>query len=342
MLSNRQKAAYDWFKRRYAELGSEAALNGGKLARHNWWRYQYYSSPYLVLERPEAITQRFSDVLLNTVDLSADGRLVPHPLLTDDGRFAQMFTEVIEETNWRGVLTPDLVARSNAPIGAYFESGEPLGVRLFGDRQTLGGCGLVKYSQREFVTQMYRHGRFRISPASFYARGSLLKAAKDFETTRQFYLRALNEALRGEEIVEVKGLKLRIANGVLPLQMEVVDYYLLSTCRDIDRRLPTDFEADAALVITDRGRFVDRLKAAMQRKFPTWDFLTREVYYYDPYTDIPRDRDQEFWKHFSFAYQKEHRCVLRRKYAHHDGSTLDPFFVELGSLDDIAEMVTLN
>lgn len=338
MISDRQQAAYDWYKQRERELQAKASNSAGRLERHNWWRYEYYKFPYLLLESSDAIEERFADVFANAVDLSIDGKIVLN-LVANDGWFGYIFTELIEETNWRGLLTRDLIANATRPIGAYFQDGDPLGVRMFGDRKTLGGHGLVKYSKREFVEDMYRHGRFRISPASYYSKGGHLKAVKDFETSRSYKLRALNEAMRGEEAIEVKGMSMKITNGVIPFEVEMVDYYLFSTCKDIDRRLPTDFEADAALVISDRRQFVERLKRAMLDRKPDWQFIAAEVQYYDPYKHTPKDRNQEFWKHFSYAYQKEHRCVLRPKITIHDGLTLDPFFLELGPMGDIAEIV---
>ena len=115
------------------------------------------------------------------------------------------------------------------------------------------------------------------------------------------------------------------------------DYFLFCTCTDISRRMPTDFEADAALIIKDKMAFIDRLRKAFAQQYPHWQFLEGNVYYYDPFNDIPKDMNQEFWKHISFSYQKEHRCVLRPK--RKEEGELQAFFVELGSLEDISEMV---
>lgn len=132
-------------------------------------------------------------------------------------------------------------------------------------------------------------------------------------------------------------MRMKIQNGFIPLEFVIDDYYLFSTCKEIDRRMPTDFEADAALIVKSRAELMNRLKKAMLKQFPTWQFLEGEVYDYDPYNDIPRSKNQEFWKHFSYSYQKEHRCVLRPMVQHFGG--LGPFFVEVGPLNDIAEAV---
>jgi hypothetical protein len=328
---------YQFYKHRERELAQEAARNGNKLPAHEAWRRDYYRYPYLILETDENIVERFSDLMVNIVDISRECKIVPTPGMQNDARLMRFFTEIIEETNWRGVLTRDVATTATNPVGAYFRDGTPLGCRMFGDREHIPGKWVVKYSKRKYVREMLDFGRFRISPASEYSKGSYIKAIKDLETARPYKLKALSDLLKGGETVEAQGMKMKIQNGFIPLEFMIDDYYLFSTCKEIDRRMPTDFEADAALIVKNRAELAKRLKKAMLNQFPTWQFIEGEVYYYDPYNDIPRNNNQEFWKHFSYSYQKEHRSVLRPM-APHFGD-LSPFFVEVGPLNDIAEAV---
>ena len=328
---------YQFYKQREYELTEEASRNGNKLPRHQGWRREYYHYPYLILETDENIVERFSDLMTNIVDISRECKIVPTPGMQNDARLMRFFTEVIEETNWRGVLTKDIAKNSTNPVGAYFKDGKPLGCRMFGDREHIPGKWIVKYSKSQYVKDMHDFGRFRISPASEYSKGSYIKAIKDLETARPYKLKALSDLLNGGETVEAQGMKMKIQNGFIPLEFMIDDYFLFSSCKEIDRRMPTDFEADAALVVKNKTEFVKRIKKAMLLQFPTWCFAEGEVYYYDPYNDIPRDQNQEFWKHFSYSYQKEHRCVLRPRIQHY--GELTPFFVEIGPLGDIAEAV---
>ena len=318
-------------------MAQEAERNGNRLPRHQVWRREYYNYPYLILETDEHIIERFSDLMSNIVDISSDCKIVPTPGMENDARFMRFFTEIIEETNWRGALTPDVARKATNPISAYFRDGIPLGCRMFGDRQHIPGKWIVKYSKAAYVKDMLKFGRFRISPASEYSKGSYIKAIKDLETARPYKLKALSDLLKGGDTVEARGMTMKIQNGFIPMEFMVDDYFLFSSCKEIDRRMPTDFEADAALIVKNRSEFVKRLKRAMLEQFPTWQFLEGEVYYYDPYNDIPSSRNQEFWKHFSYSYQKEHRCVLRPRRQHF--GELAPFFVELGLLGDIAEAI---
>jgi len=291
----------------------------------------------MILETDEKIVERFSDLMTNIVDISRECKIVPTPGMQNDARFMRLFTEIIEETNWRGALTKDVARNATDPIGAYFKDGTPLGCIMFGDREHIPGKWVVKYSKAQYVKDMLVFGRFRISPASEYSKGSYIKAIKDLETARPYKLKALSDFLKGKEIVEAQGMKMKIQNGFIPMEFMIDDYFLFSGCKEIDRRMPTDFEADAALIVKNRLEFVKRLKEAMLQQFPTWQFLEGDVYYYDPYNDVPTSQNQEFWKHFSYSYQKEHRCVLRPRQQHF--GELAPFFVEIGSLSDIAEAV---
>lgn len=338
-LTGRVKSVYEWFKEREGELQLESERNGGKLEMHNLWRLAYYNHPYLLLETDDSIKERFADVFSNGIDISSDGKISFAPMMMNDGRFSRLFTELIEETNWRGILTRNSITEVSDQINSYFSDGMPLGARMFQGKTEIKDQWLLKFSKREFVYEMHRRGRFRISPASYYAKGSHIRAVKDLETARNYKLKAINEVLEGKSEITFSGRKIPIKCGVVPLQFMMEDYYLFSTCREISRRMPTDFEADAALIIKDKPTFIRRIKDRLLKKLPGWEFLAGKVYYYDPYNDIPKDRNQEFWKHFAYAYQREHRCVIRPKYSKVGAGKLEPFFIEIGPLDDISEVV---
>ena len=339
-LRGRVKNTYEWFKHRENELRNSANANGGRLKWHDGWRYEYYKQPYLLLESDDVIIERFNDVLSNGLDITVEGKIAPTPMMANNARFARLFTEIIEETNWRGILTRHSGNSATEQLHSYFKDGTPLGVKMFRDKSEVPGQWLLKFSRREFVADMYAHGRFRISPASYYAKGSHIRAVKDLETARNYKLKAINEVIKGKDEINFNGKKIPITGGVVRLEFKMDDYYLFSTCKEINRRMPTDFDADAVLVIKNRSDFIRRLRDSLLQALPAWEFIEGEVYYFDPYNDIPSNANQEFWKHISFAYQKEHRCVLRPRVRQPGNRELKPFFIELGSLDDISEMIT--
>jgi hypothetical protein len=188
---------------------------------------------------------------------------------------------------------------------------------------------------------MMRLGQIRISPASFYERGSLLKSMKsmkDLELERVFRIPAYKEALSGRTEVDYRGKSLPIENGALSLSVVGNDYYLFSTCLEVDRRMPTDFEATGALVIKDKGRFVEQFRRAFERQFGECFLRAGQVYYYDPYRLPPKHflHTPEFLKHFGYSYQKEHRIVVRPK---ERSIGPEPIFFEIGALSDFCELV---
>jgi hypothetical protein len=331
--------AYNWKKSRLDELKQQAKDNGNKIERHNKWRMSYYENPYLILENNDAILDRFSEIISNTMEINADGKIALIAFERGGDMWMSLFTEIIEETNWRGILNRDnTTGRARGPAD-YFNDGPPIGVKMFEGKTDLNREWLIKFSDKVFVDEMFRFGRFKISPASFYAKGSHIRAVKDLETTRHYKIKALKELLSGKTEVEILGRSVPIVNGTVPLDYQIKDYYLFSTCCGISRRMPTDFESDSALIIKNKNEFILRIKKALQKKFIDWNFIERKVYYYDPYNDLPHDKNQEFWKHMAYAYQKEHRCILKPPLSVGTFSKLEPFFIEIGSLSDIAEVV---
>ena len=198
LLSGRVKGPYEWFKQREAELQVQSDDNGGKLELHNLWRLAYYKSPYLLLETDNAIKERFFDVFSNSIDINSNGKIVLSPMKMHNGRLGRLLTELIEETNWRGILTKDSNYDATEQIRSYFKDGTPLGAKMFQGKSKLKEQWLLKFSRKNYVDEMFKFGRFRISPASYYAKGSHIRAVKDLETARDYKLKAITEVLEGK------------------------------------------------------------------------------------------------------------------------------------------------
>jgi len=287
ILSKSQKRAYDYFQEEAAKLKLPLEKNESQTMPEDLWRYQYYVDPYLLLETDEYILKRFEDIFVNCVDIGLDGRIIPSPRI-DNNKLGEALVHLTQETNCRGLLHGNNISKITKKIGEYYKDGWPIGHKMFESTQENPINSIIKYSKKQFVKEMYEYGRFRISPAEFYADSKHLVAVQDTETKRQYKLRALQEVLNGENHITVKGSNVPIKRGFVELEYPIPNYYLFSTCDRASRRMPTDFDADSALVITDRVRFFEKLQTGFSSIFRHAIFLEGNVEYFDPCRDHPK------------------------------------------------------
>lgn len=125
--------------------------------------------------------------------------------------------------------------------------------------------------------------------------------------------------------------------GDLFRYLQVPNFYVWCCGLGYDARLFKEFEADAALIIIDQKAFADRLSRAVSEQQPNGRFEHGGIGYYDPYTTQRSQMVPAFSKNFKYLYQNEYRYVWWMP----EGEMLNPFFVELGSLEDIATIVEL-
>ena len=191
----------------------------------------------------------------------------------------------------------------------------------------------AKFGKRAHIRDAFERGTFRIAPAAAYDDPSLNAAQADKELEHysvtpnehlMFRLRGLNA--EGEE-VEVPAQPKELFRYLV-----VQDFYVWCCGLDYDARLFHDFEADAVLVVRDKDAFRARLSAAVERQLPAAELIDGPLRYYDPYTIRREQLTPIFSKNVRYLYQNEYRFAWTMS----DGSTLAPFFVELGPIDDIA------
>lgn len=327
----------DWYQTRMAEIEAERISNSGKLARHEWWRLEYYRNPYLLLCSEDELFQRFIDIFSNAVGLNDVGQIsFEADDIRGDKQFFRVFTQIMEACNSRGGIQHDLLNKAQSEIAKYFRNGTPPGVSMFEGLPTQKANTIVKFSRREHLEPMLKFGRIRLAPASFYSKGSLLKSMRDLETEKVFRIPAIKEALEGQNHISVRGQNLPISGGAVSLRLSVPDYFLFSTCLEMDRRMPTDFDADAALVIENKELFVRKVKKAIKKAVGQADIHAGPVEYFDPFRWSGKPPVPEMMKHFAYAYQKEHRIAARPIGGM---SSSEPVFIEIGAMDSFARLV---
>ncbi|MGJ5621022.1 hypothetical protein [Sulfitobacter sp. MF3-043] len=330
-------AVLDWYRTRLSEYERIHKERGG-LPRSDLWRAQYLQHPYLLLCSEVELRERWVDVFANTSTLTEEGKIgMDVGELTKPGSMTEAFTHMLEAFAARGGVEGDCVNMGTAELSKYFADGEPPGVAMFKDMPKRLNNSIVKFSRREFLEPMLKEGRLRLAPASYYARGSHLKSVRDLETEKKIRIPAVREALAGQTHVNYEGKNLPIEGGAITLPIVVPDYFLFSSCLDLDQRMPTDFEADAALIIRDAEFFARKVKKAFKKEFGQANVYHGPVSYFDPFRWRPNGPLlPEMMKHFAFSYQKEHRIVLRPI---GDALEAEPKFLSIGSMEDYAEIV---
>lgn len=310
----------------------------GRLQRHEVWRHEYLRQPYLLGTADEPLADRFRDIFVNQTELGNNGLIGLLPI--DQTDFMRKFTHLLEEYGARGFERPppEVIEAARAPLRKYFEKGPPIAKRIFDGYTAPDSRFLVKYGRREFLEPMLERGRLRICPASYYNDDSHNAAVRDDEITRTFCFPTWEERLQGLTHVPVQSHRIPIDDDDVRVALQMEDYYLLSLCDDIYYRMPTDFDADAALIIRDPDRFVQRVISAFLLAHPGWEPMLGPVNYFDPYHDYDAWKRPEMSKPFGYAYQREYRIVFRcpRTLT----SALSPEFLEIGPMGDYAELLS--
>jgi hypothetical protein len=335
----------DQIRVRLAEIEARKAFYESKsntpperLHQHEVWRHDYLSYPYLIGAPSGRVAKRFCDIFMNTGELMPDGKLGPHDFRKDDSWTAK-FTHMLEEYQSRGGTPSDVIANARAPFVRYFENGDPVAMKMFKGYKPPTSPFLVKYGRREFLEPMLREGRIRISPASFYSDSKLIASVQDDEINRTFFIPTFRERLAGKDSIFFQGHTIRFGNDDIVLPVVCPDYYLFSLCDHIYHRLPTDFNADAALIIKNPAQFTQRVVSNFLAMNPEWKPLHGPVTYYDPYRDYTKVRIPEMGKHFGYAYQREVRVAFQSQRP--VNTALSPIFLKIGALTDIAELLSV-
>lgn len=298
----------------------------------------YSRERYLEGLTDDEVMQRAEDALVNTHNFEEPSALVVDVADASIVRSLARLTEAVAEMRLRHGGTTERWMAELLPRWALPEPGRPLIERV---NTYIKGVtehpsdGLVKYGRREHLAPMLERGRVRLAPAAAYADPSLNRARQATElelevfvdTTRTRF-QVLDEA--GEEVL-----------GTLSPPRATItrrarsNYLVLCTSRRLSARLFFDFDADACLVVRDRAEFVRRLTAAVSDALPGWAFSQGDVRYFDPFSPDAGRASIPFFKPVRYEYQHEHRIAVVPP---ESTDTLDPVFVELGPLHDIATL----
>lgn len=307
------------------------------MRRQDLWREQYRLRPYLRHTPLDELNARFRDVVANLTTLTEDGKLGSVTQRSEMEYWLSRLEHLFEEYRNRGGLPYGLLQKKDI-IQPTFPDQPKAAVALEQVCPLDRKLCLVKFGRREHMAEMYDKGRIRIAPASSYSDPSLNLATKDDELHRSVV--ALGSELSVVPVdprTESRGQELELVGNAV-ITWQVNDYYVYCLSGRIDIRLFSDFDADACVILRDRAAFEDRLRRAVHDRLSGWRCGSRSVEYFDPYD--ARNVGSEVWfrKHFRYWYQQEWRFVWLPPAPQNEA--LVPFFVELGSLASIADLVT--
>lgn len=325
-----------YWKLRAEETRSHADITGA-MKRSQWWELEYFEAPYLAFASDEYLHQRFVDHFHNNMRLNSEGKIVPAEILGGYGDLLfPLFTHMNLEFGIRGGTPSKTIAAAKAAFEKYFDNGLAKGISLFAGRpETLSGV-VVKFSKARFLEVALKTGEIRLTPATFYSNATLNHAMRDTETEREYHIPAFRDSLEGRSTTLFRDYELPIEDGFLKITKSCPEYLLWSGCQDIDRRLADDFDADAALIIKEPDEFAYRVRVALDSIWPSCPVWYGPVKYYDPCAASARLERPEQIKHFSYLYQREWRLC-----GFPNNVPKEPITLRIGSLDDIAELVTL-
>ena len=168
----------NWYRLRCAELQEQLDKAGG-IARHEYWRLEYFRDPYLLLVSDAELKQRFFDVYQNMEEYNEEGLLGPDRRLLEnqDETLFSAFAHLMEEIQARfGGLSQEYFEEGRERTERYRRDGEMLGVAMFRGKPIKQRGSIVKFTKKQFAEEMINDGKILLSPASFYADGSLLKS----------------------------------------------------------------------------------------------------------------------------------------------------------------------
>lgn len=299
----------------------------------NDWRPMYMNCRYLASLSDQALTERLSDITDNFYVF--DRRTGKYKLkfhLTAEGFYRpvrnldwqKIMCDCYFEFEARRVDIPKL--RSHAPA---IEFERKIWKQQWASREDLFQLGeqslddyqvpeiLFRYSDIQYNRELFYQGKLRVAPASTYKNDDLAHAVSDNETS------------------------IELANP--QRRYETDDFLTVCFSAVYDFRMFYKFKADSCLVIKDRPEFEKRINDAIEKHNKSDEntrigkAITCPIIYYDPFDTQPITKPEEIFlmKHFRFAYQHEYRLVILPTKL----QPLMPYFLELGPLTDIAELV---
>ena len=285
--------------------------------------------------------------------------------MTADPKWYRLSQHVIDEMLMRGQPFTEQNLDPRVDVAAPFKDG--LLCKKAGEVAAARGTNhdvVVKYGSYEHMKQLLEQGRVWINPATTYGQSGN-QAVQDDERRFEFkggyrspgdapvfFCRDSapadigNLAARGDvEFVQIFDAPHLSQHEYARVAMRMRNYWTYCLAGVLDPRLFADFDADACVVIKKRP-FVERLACRARLLMGDVGTYIGEVTYEDPLGAFHKCRSVpvtsiqvHMTKLFRYAYQREFRLAWVPRKPLED---LKPMVVEIGSISDIAELLSVG
>jgi hypothetical protein len=231
----------------------------------------------------------------------------------------------VRGSDWRQNATLHPLRKSDLPISlSKAKLHSPL---TLSTKARVPEWALVRYDKLSHLQDALYHGRIRLKPATSFLDPSLDPSRHaDEQNATIWYSPADYE----------RDLPLSQIAPRPMVQTVNSDYYVLCMSERLNLRLLRDFEAEGALVVHDPAAFTQRIERAASALLKGWRQVSGPASYFDPLQVTPQELQLPLSKHFRYCYQAESRFAWLPPTRH---EKLAPIFLELGNLEDIAEIV---
>ena len=306
----------------------------------NIWRSDYERSRYLRELPTQALTERLRQLTKNLWTTSCAGE----PILING---------FLRRQWWLRLIYDCLLEQStkNSDNQFIFDEAQlmELSVAISGYESpnlksalpNVSNC-LWKFGNKKHILNAFKYGSLKIGPAGTYKDDpSLSEGQKDDELFLS--TRTPNMMIPFElGMTDDKGQPIKATPAPLELHMAtlVKNFYVWCCSNEYDARMFREF-GDAALIILDPREFSIRLQTAVRKAKPNYIPIPGTkgvaVKYYDPHLMAEANRMPTpiVNKLFEYAYQSEHRFAWQAE----QEETFSNLFVDIGPLDDIAQVV---
>tara|TARA_R110001583_G_C5558663_1_gene400980 strand:+ start:110 stop:982 length:873 start_codon:yes stop_codon:yes gene_type:complete len=282
----------------------------------------------------EGIEARTKDILTNMMTLSEKGQISLHGLSKIGEFWMVKWTHVLEEFVLRYGPYPNGFTNGFIKDVSFVNPSHPEPPKAKVALDKLGGIPagcLFKFGKSEHLNDMFHHGRIRISPASYYDDPSLNQAIRDDELSMTIEAHPSSVKItnsKGESIEPIGNVSFRIESKT--------NYYVHCFASNYTYREYDDFEANACIVIKNPEAVLGKIISTFEEEIPGFICYAESVRYIDPLQSKKDDVELFLSKHFKYSYQNEFRIIW---IPGTEVKMLDPVFIEIGSMEEYADII---